>query len=130
VVDGDPVILRQVVLNLLDNAIKYSPAGGRIAVRVTASGQTVALEVQDSGPGIPLEHRDKIFDRFYRVDESRSREAGGAGLGLAIARWGANAHGGRLELECPSTGGCVFRMSLPAGGRIPAVRPFSVPTSV
>jgi signal transduction histidine kinase len=129
-VDIDPVIIRQVVLNLFDNAIKYSPAGGRIVVRVTASSLAITLEVRDSGSGIPIEHREKVFDRFYRVDEARSREAGGAGLGLAIARWGAEAHGGRLELECPDTGGCIFRMSLPASGRVPTARPASVPTTV
>ncbi len=114
-VRADPAILRQILINLLDNAIKYSPAGGRISVRVLATGgQTVSIEVEDSGPGISLEHRDRVFDRFYRVDEGRSRDAGGAGLGLAIAKWGAEAHGGRLELACPSNGGCIFRVTLPA----------------
>jgi signal transduction histidine kinase len=73
----------------------------------------VAVEIEDSGPGIALEHRGHVFDRFYRVDEGRSREAGGAGLGLAIAKWGAEAHGGCIELECPAKGGCVFRVVLP-----------------
>jgi heavy metal sensor kinase len=114
-VEADPMVLRQVIINLLDNAIKYSPVGGTISARVVRVGNKVALEVEDSGPGIPVEHREKVFDRFYRVDESRSREAGGAGLGLAIARWGAHAHGGELELECPPRGGCIFRVMLPAG---------------
>jgi signal transduction histidine kinase len=114
-VEADPMVLRQVIINLLDNAIKYSPVGGTITTRVLRVRNKVALEVEDSGPGIPVEHREKVFDRFYRVDESRSREAGGAGLGLAIARWGAHAHGGELELECPPGGGCVFRVVLPAG---------------
>jgi heavy metal sensor kinase len=112
---ADPAILRQVVINLLDNAIKYSPAGGRIWIRVLApGGPIVSIEVQDSGPGISVEHRDRVFDRFYRIDEGRSREAGGAGLGLAIAKWGAEANGGRLELDCPPGGGSVFRLLLPA----------------
>ena len=114
-VEADPVILRQVVINLLDNAIKYSPAGGNISVRVVRNHSAILIEVEDCGPGIPTEHRDKVFDRFYRVDEGRSREAGGAGLGLAIAKWGANAHGGHLELDCPPEGGCIFRVLLPGG---------------
>jgi heavy metal sensor kinase len=114
-VQADRAILRQILINLFDNAIKYSPAGGRISVRVLPSGgQTVSIEVEDSGPGISTEHRDRVFDRFYRVDEGRSRDAGGAGLGLAIAKWGAEAHGGCLELACPPDGGCIFRLSLPA----------------
>jgi len=112
-VKADRVILRQVVINLLDNAIKYSPRDGHISVRVLRSGSSFAcVEVEDCGPGIPPEHRDKIFDRFYRIDEGRSREAGGAGLGLAIAKWGAEAHGGRVELTS-SAAGCVFRLFLP-----------------
>ena len=113
-VDADPVILRQVIINLLDNAIKYSPVGGAVSVRVKGTSETVVIEVEDSGPGISPEHRDRIFDRFYRVDVSRSREAGGAGLGLALAKWGASANGGHLDLDCPSAGGCIFRLVLPA----------------
>jgi heavy metal sensor kinase len=113
-VQGDPVILRQVIVNLLDNAIKYAHCGGNVLVRVLPAGPNVAIEVEDDGPGIPPEHRDKVFDRFYRVDEGRARENGGAGLGLAIAKWGAEAHGGRLELDCPATAGCTFRLVLPA----------------
>jgi len=111
--EADRAILRQVMINLLDNAIKYSPAGGAIFVRVSTVEQEVAIEVEDHGPGIGPAHRDRVFDRFYRVDEGRSREAGGAGLGLAIARWGAEAHGGRLELACPPVRGCIFRLVLP-----------------
>jgi hypothetical protein len=83
-------------------------------VQVLRVGQTVTIEVADSGPGIPAEHRDKVFDRFYRIDEGRSRETGGAGLGLSIAKWIAEAHGGSLELDCRPKGGCIFRLSLPA----------------
>lgn len=116
-VEADSAILRQVLTNLLDNAIKYSHAGGRIEVRVLrADDETVAIEVEDNGPGIPPQHRDKVFDRFYRVDEGRSRETGGNGLGLAIAKWGAEAHGGHLELFCPAGSGCVFRLVLPKAG--------------
>jgi heavy metal sensor kinase len=112
-VNGDSVILRQVFINLLDNAIKYSPQKGRISVRVSrADSSNACVEVKDCGPGIAPEHRQRVFDRFYRIDEGRSREGGGAGLGLAIAKWGAEAHGGRLELDSTETG-CIFRFVLP-----------------
>lgn len=111
---ADHLILRQVLVNLIDNAIKYSPCGGSIAVRVARRGtQKVSIEIEDSGPGIAPEHRDKVFDRFYRIDEARSRETGGSGLGLAIAKWGAQAHDGQLELDCTANTGCIFRLILP-----------------
>jgi heavy metal sensor kinase len=111
---ADHSILRQVLINLIDNAIKYSPCEGSIQVRVfRKDSQSVSIEIEDTGPGIAPEHRDKVFDRFYRIDEARSREAGGSGLGLAIAKWGAQAHGGRLELDCTSKPGCIFRLILP-----------------
>jgi heavy metal sensor kinase len=120
-VRADPAILRHVLMNLFDNAIKYSPAQGRISVRVLrAVEHTVSIEVEDNGPGISEEHRARVFDRFYRVDEARSRDAGGAGLGLALAKWGAEAHGGSLELDCPARGGCIFRLLLPADAAAPA----------
>jgi heavy metal sensor kinase len=112
-VQADRTVLRQILINLLDNAIKYSPLGGHISVRVLSSANNVSIEVEDSGPGISAEHRHRVFDRFYRVDEGRSRDTGGAGLGLAFAKWGAEANGGRLELTCPTQGGCVFRLRLP-----------------
>jgi heavy metal sensor kinase len=112
-VRADSVVLRQVIVNLVDNAIKYSPRNGHITVRVLRKDSlTACVEIEDCGPGIPPEHRDKVFDRFYRIDEGRSREAGGAGLGLAIAKWGAEAHGGRVELTS-SAAGCIFRLILP-----------------
>src|ERR1700680_2093876 len=112
-VQGDGAILRQVLTNLLDNAIKYSYSGSHISLRVSRFGdEAVAIEVEDDGPGIPPEHRDKVFDRFYRIDKGRSRDMGGAGLGLAIAKWGAEAHGGHLELASLASG-CVFRLLLP-----------------
>lgn len=133
-VEADGVILRQVVINLLDNAIKYSPQGGHISVRVVRSDPgSVCVEVEDCGPGIPPEHRDRVFDRFYRIDEARSREAGGAGLGLALAKWGAEAHGGHLELDSLTTG-CIFRLFLTVSAQVvgeaivgtPAARPISL----
>jgi heavy metal sensor kinase len=115
-VDADRQVLRLAVVNLVDNAVKHGPA--RSAVRVEVGGQdgNAVLEVADEGPGIPPEHRARVFDRFYRVDEARSREAGGAGLGLAIARWAVEAHGGRLELESGAGKGSRFRIVLPRGG--------------
>jgi signal transduction histidine kinase len=113
-VHADRTVLKQVLVNLLDNAIKYTPLGGRITVRVrNGDAHTTAIEVEDTGPGIAPEHRERVFDRFYRVDEARSRDTGGAGLGLAIAKWGAEVHGGRLELESKPSSGCIFRLLLP-----------------
>jgi signal transduction histidine kinase len=102
-------------MNLIHNAIEYTPNGGTISVELNAtnSGQAV-IEVRDTGPGIPAAHRDRIFDRFYRVDASRSREEGGVGLGLAIARWAIEAHGGHIELESDQGHGSLFRVLLPA----------------
>ena len=113
-VQCDATVLRQGITNLLHNAIKYTPPKGviRVAAMLTASGDAV-IEVQDSGPGIPASDRQRVFERFYRVDEARSRETGGTGLGLAIARWAVEANGGRIELESAASQGTVFRVVLP-----------------
>ena len=112
---GDRMVLRQALLNLVDNAIKYSPVGGRIAVRVSRSGDGMAvLDVSDTGPGIPVDLRPRVFDRFYRADRSRSREnGGGTGLGLSIARWAVEVNGGQLTLESSDGPGATFRITLP-----------------
>ncbi len=112
-ISADRMILRQVLINLLDNAIKHSPSGASIRIRVTRQDNLIAVEIEDSGPGISSEHRERVFDRFYRIDESRSREAGGTGLGLAIAKWGAEVHGGQLELDDTTSTGSIFRLWLP-----------------
>jgi len=113
-VSVDRLILRQAVVNLLDNAIKYSPPGSRILVRVQSGGdQHVFLEVIDQGSGIPREHQPHVFDRFFRVDKARTREWGGAGLGLSITRWAVEAHGGDITLESEEGHGSTFRVSLP-----------------
>ena len=111
---GDRLVLRQALINLVDNAIKYTQSGGRIVIRVAELGKNKAIDVVDNGPGIPEELRSRVFDRFYRVDKSRSRENGGTGLGLAIAKSAVEVQGGTLSLE-PSGGpaGSVFRITLP-----------------
>ncbi len=124
VVSGDRLILRHAVMNLIDNAIKYSPSGGTVSVGVERKGDRCVLEVTDRGPGIPPDDREKIFDRFYRVDRARSRDAGGSGLGLSIARWAVEAHGGSIELLSEIDKGSTFRISLPA---IDTERPASKP---
>jgi signal transduction histidine kinase len=112
---GDHLVLRQALVNLVDNAIKYSPDGAHITVRVGKSNGTHVLDICDTGPGIPPDLQPRVFDRFYRVDKARSREnGGGTGLGLSIARWAVEVHGGKLTLE-PTTEGARFRITLPAG---------------
>jgi len=116
---GDEGLLRQMILNLLDNAIKHSPSDGEVHVRLERQRSEHRILVSDTGLGIPLEAQTHIFERFYRVDRSRSRtEASdlgvGAGLGLSIARWIAESHQGRLELQSSNQTGSVFVASLPA----------------
>jgi signal transduction histidine kinase len=114
---GDPLVLRQAFLNLLDNAIKYTPPGGCITIRITESSNAAIVDVSDTGPGIPEQLQPRIFDRFYRGDESRSRDYGGTGLGLSIARWAVEVNGGTLTLEGPVGGvGSTFRITLPLAG--------------
>ena len=111
---GDAALIRHALMNLIHNAIKYTPNGGTITVDVSATGGRAIIEVRDTGPGVPATHRHRIFDRFYRVDASRSREEGGVGLGLAIARWAVEANGGQIELVSDGTAGSLFRVILPA----------------
>lgn len=109
----DRLVLRQALINLVDNAIKYSPERATIRISVGAEDSMVFVEVIDAGTGIPLEHQKAIFERFYRVDKARSRESGGTGLGLSITRWAVEAHGGRIELESEEGKGSRFRIVLP-----------------
>jgi signal transduction histidine kinase len=108
---ADEALLQRVVNNLLDNAMRYSPAGGVVRAGATAVRGGVRLEVVDHGPGIPPAERARIFERFYRVDDSRSN--GGAGLGLAIAQWVVVMHGGSISAEDARPTGCRMVVELP-----------------
>jgi signal transduction histidine kinase len=109
---GDEDLLRQMVMNLLDNAVKYTPPHGKIEVSLSSQNGSYAIRVSDTGCGIPEAAQALIFERFYRVEQGRS-QAAGAGLGLAIARWIAELHSGSLELERSTPQGSVFRALLP-----------------
>lgn len=120
---GDEALLRRMILNLLDNAIKYTPAGGRVNVSCERSGDEYALNVTDSGSGIPEELHQRVFERFFRADKARTRsekDGGGAGLGLSIARWIAEAHHGRLVLARSDSSGSTFTALLPAQVQVPS----------
>ncbi len=113
IVPGDRPALRQALSNLVDNAIKYSPEATRVLVRVGRDRDRAWVEVKDEGPGIPEEDRERIFERFYRIDSSRSREMGGTGLGLSLVKGIAEAHAGHVELETGKGRGSLFRLVLP-----------------
>ena len=115
---GDRLVLRQSLINLVDNAIKYTPAGGTIHIRVSDTPSGPAIEVSDTGPGIAPEVRTRIFDRYDRGGNSRSDDIGGSGLGLAIAKWAVEVNGGLLSLESTTGTGSTFRMTLPRLARI------------
>jgi len=110
----DPVVLKQAVINLLDNAVKYTPQGGQVRVSLAHADGRATIEVTDTGPGIPREDRERVFDRFYRGGKSRSSDSGGVGLGLAIAEWAVQANGGNIELADREGRGCAFRITLPS----------------
>ncbi len=113
-VNGNEKRLEQVFTNLIDNAIKYTPAGGRIDVHLARDETTVSASVADTGMGMPASALPRIFERFYRVDKSRSREAGGTGLGLAIVKHCVKAHGGEVRVESTEGEGSTFTVSLAA----------------
>ena len=110
---GDEDLLLQLLLNLLDNAVKYTPAGGSITAAWAVEGGAAIIRVTDTGPGISAENLPRIFDRFYRVDQSRNQASGGSGLGLSISRWIAEAHGGTLTVESAPGRGSTFTARVP-----------------
>jgi signal transduction histidine kinase len=112
-VEGDRARLKQVVVNLLDNAIKYTPRGGAVELKVGREDGKAVLEVSDNGIGIPAEALPQVFERFFRVDDARSREQGGAGLGLSIVKSICTAHHGRVEVSSQPGRGSRFHVELP-----------------
>jgi heavy metal sensor kinase len=113
---GDEELIRRMVMNLLDNAVRHSPSGAVVSVNLHAVESGYAIVVADQGPGIPPENQPHIFERFYRVDASRRSRDGGAGLGLALVRWVAHLHGGKVILTTSSKTGSTFTVELPAAG--------------
>jgi len=112
-VAGDDQRLAQVLINLLSNAFKHTPAGGLITVAAQQVGQMIQVAVKDTGEGIPASELPSIFERFYRADRARSRDTGGSGLGLSIARSLVEAHGGRMWVESTEGQGSTFYFTLP-----------------
>ena len=127
--DGVPSVpgsgrdLALLVRNLIDNAVRYTPSGGRVDVSVSAEGGQVVLQVADTGMGIPQRDLSRVFERFYRVDRARSRETGGTGLGLAIVRHVAENHGGEVTVRSELSAGSTFVVRLPVGGAARADAP-------
>lgn len=113
-VNGDPAALERLFLTVLDNAVKYTPTGGSVAFRLRAEDEQAVIEIEDTGMGIAEDELPRIFDRFYRADQARSREIRGCGLGLSIARWIAEMHKGTIEAESRLGEGSLFRIRVPA----------------
>ncbi len=116
-VEADPHRLEQALRNLIENAIKFSPAGGEVRVIAWRRDGEAGLTVTDDGPGIPAAELEHVFDRFFRTDDARGRTVGGSGLGLAICREVARAHHGRVWVESTEGEGSAFSIALPAGLR-------------
>ncbi|MEX0941813.1 MAG: ATP-binding protein [Pseudomonadales bacterium] len=113
IAEGETEALEQMVSNLVDNAIKYTHAGGEVTLRLRVMDATAVIEVEDSGIGIPVEEQQRIFERFYRVDRARSREKGGTGLGLAIVKHIAQSHKGRVTVTSKVNQGSTFKVEIP-----------------
>jgi signal transduction histidine kinase len=113
-VRADAIAIDRLLLILVDNAVKYTPSGGRCEISLTASENEAHISVKDTGVGIEASELEAIFERFHRADKTRSREMAGAGLGLAIARWITSVHGGSITAESASGTGSVFHVRLPA----------------
>ena len=112
-VDADRERVHQVLFNLVDNAVRFTPEGGEVAIEAHRHNGSVEVTVADTGVGIPSEHLPRLFERFYRVDSARAREDGGTGIGLAIARSVVEAHGGHIKAESEQGQGSVFTFDLP-----------------
>jgi len=114
IVLGDEIRLKQLFLNLIDNAIKYNKSGGRVTISIVRENNFVNVSIADTGIGIPKDEINLIFERFYRVDKTRTRDTGGTGLGLSIAKSIAESHNGRIEVESELGKGSKFSVILPA----------------
>jgi signal transduction histidine kinase len=112
-VSGDRDQLRQVIVILVDNAVRYTQAGGRIHVQARPDGSSALLTVHDTGIGIPASALERVFERFYRGDDARNRQSGGVGLGLAIARELVTRHGGKISVTSTEGAGSTFTIRLP-----------------
>jgi two-component system, OmpR family, sensor kinase len=136
-IDGDPDRLKQLLLNLVDNAFRHTPEGGTVTLDLIHREREAVIRVRDTGAGISPEHLPHIFERFYRIDSARSREMGGTGLGLAISREIVEAHGGRIAVESAPNEGTTFTVALPASVAAPypslepepAMQPRPMPTA-
>ena len=117
VISGDLLKLQQVIYNIIDNAIKYTPRGGEVHCSVAKAGKKAVIKVTDTGVGIPEDDLPHIFDRFYRVDKARSRETGGTGLGLSIVKQFVQLHGGTIEARSVFGSGTTFTIELPLSAR-------------
>jgi signal transduction histidine kinase len=111
---GDEGLVRSLVMNLLENALRFTPEGEAVRVRLQRHEGSFALEVENPGPPIPAEAQQRVFERFFRADSTRARAGNGAGLGLSISRWIAEAHGGALRLERSDERGTMFVATLPS----------------
>jgi signal transduction histidine kinase len=121
--EADSERLHQVVANLVENAVRHSPSGGEVVVAARPARRAVRIEVSDEGPGIPEADADRVFERFYRADSARSSDAGGAGLGLAIARWIVDLHDGDVHVEPRQPHGCRMVVTIPGRVDVPAPAP-------
>ncbi len=114
---GSETLVEEMLYNLIENGIRYNHEGGRVRLSVSLEGGKVCVRVSDTGPGIPAEYRDKVFERFFRVDKSRSKETGGTGLGLAIVKHAVIYHNGTIEVESEEGAGTTFVVHLPAASQ-------------
>lgn len=125
--EGDEELMRRLVLILLDNAVKYTNPGGSVSLSLSRQDEVYGISVTDSGPGIPFEARPHIFERFFRADKARTRVSGGSGLGLSIAQWIAETHGGSVRLMKSDASGSVFTVLIPS---VPICAPSQPPVAV